>query len=143
MARTRRIISGLAVSGLALGATFALAGCSSETPDPAKTSASGATSSSAAAEPIGGDTLPPVVITSKDKTATAKVGESLYFDVADVTAWSITSDNPAVVAVTPGTDDGTMQTVPGGEALSEGVATVTLENTKGLEAWVVTVTVTP
>lgn len=85
----------------------------------------------------------PVMIEPGQTTAEAAVGRALYFDVDDVTAWTIESDNPSVVAVTPGKDDGSAQFVPGGEALSTGTAKVTLTNSGTKETWVVTVTVTP
>lgn len=84
----------------------------------------------------------PVMIEPGQTTAEAAVGRALYFNVDDVTAWTIESSDPAVVAVTPGKDDGSAQFVPGGEALKAGTATVTLTNTKTKDTWVVTVTVT-
>ena len=85
----------------------------------------------------------PVMIEPGQTTAEAAVGRSLYFNVDDVTAWTIASDNPSVVAVTPGKDDGSATFVPGGQALAAGTAKVTLTNAGTNETWVVTVTVTP
>ena len=84
----------------------------------------------------------PVIVEPGQTTAEAAVGRVVTFQVDDVTAWTIESSDPAVLAVTPGKDDGSAQFLPGGEALAAGTATVTLKNSGSGEEWVVTVTVT-
>lgn len=84
----------------------------------------------------------PVIVEPGTTTASATVGRVVTFKVDDVTAWTIESSDPAVMAVTPGKDDGSAQFLPGGEAKAPGTATVTLTNTATKDTWVVTVTVT-
>ena len=140
MPTTRRTAAGIALTALALGSAVTLSACSSS-PEPAPTKA--ASSSAAPSEtPIGGDTLPPIMISEDMTTATAKVGDTLYFNVANPTDWTIESDNTMVATVAPGTVDGTSTSAPTGTALAAGTAKITLKDKTSGEAWEVTVTVT-
>lgn len=143
MSLTRRRIA-IATVVAATGAAMTLTACSSTTPSTPSSSAAPATSSAAptmSESPIGGNTLPPVSITPDQTSAEVMVGDNIRFEVPSVASWSIVSDNPAVVSVTPGSDEGGVQMVPGGVAESVGTATVTLENTEGGDAFMVTITV--
>lgn len=122
-------------------AVIALTGCSSSSsestssPSPAATSAQ----ASPAASMIG-----PIMVEPDQTEVEATVGRSLNFNVgANPGDWDISSDNPAVVAVTKGGEQDGAVFNPGGEALAVGTATVTLTDTKSdLDALVYTVTVT-
>ena len=97
----------------------------------------------------------PVVVSPAAAEVDVQTGNALYFDIAgdwgsvtdepapyvDPAAWAITSDNPEVVAVTPGGDDGAVETVPTAAALTPGTAEVRLVNSQVPYVWVVTVTV--
>jgi hypothetical protein len=133
---TRRGFAIAAASIIALGGASVLTACggSSET-----------TSSSSAAESTGGEAgmIGPVIVEPGQTTAEVQVGRMVTFNVDDVMAWMISTSDEAVVAVTPGKDDGSAQFLPGGEALSVGTAEVTLTNMDNTdEKWVVTITVT-
>lgn len=141
MPTTRRTAAGIAITALAIGSALTLSACSS-TPEPAPTNAASSSAATPSETPIGGDTLPPVVVSEGMTAATAVVGDSINFKVENVNDWAIVSDNPAVVSVTQGSDDGNVGMVPGGKALAAGTATVTLENQTTMEAWIVVVTVT-
>ena len=85
----------------------------------------------------------PVLVEPGQTAVDVAVGRFVTFNVDDVTAWTISSSDEAVVAVTAGKDDGSAQFLPGGEALAPGTAEITLTNMDNTEdKWVVTVTVT-
>ena len=134
---TRRGFAIAAASIIALGGASVLTACGG--------SSDNTTSSSAAAESTGGEAgmIGPVIVEPGQTTAEVQVGRMVTFNVDDVMAWMISTSDEAVVAVTPGKDDGSAQFLPGGEALSVGTAEVTLTNMDNTdEKWVVTITVT-
>lgn len=122
-------------------AILALTGCSSSSSESTSTPSPAATSAepSAAASMIG-----PIMVEPDQTEVEATVGRSLNFNVGDNPGqWDISSDNPAVVAVTKGGEKDGATFNPGGEALSVGTATVTLTDTESnLDAMVYTITVT-
>jgi hypothetical protein len=134
---TRRGLAIAAASILALGGASVLTACGG--------SADTTTSSPAASSADGGmGMIGPVIVEPGQTTAEVQVGRVITFNVADVMAWTISSSDESVVAVTAGKDDGSAQFLPGGEALAPGTADITLTNMDNTdETWVVTVTVTP
>lgn len=135
---TRRGFAIAAASIIALGGASVLTACGGS---------SDSTTSSSAAAPSESDggmgMIGPVIVEPGQTTAEAQVGRVITFNVDDVMAWMISTSDEAVVAVTPGKDDGSAQFLPGGEALAPGTAEVTLTNMDNTdEKWVVTVTVT-
>lgn len=133
---TRRGFAIAAASIIALGGASVLTACGGSS-EPA--------ASSSAAESTGGEAgmIGPVIVEPGQTTAEVQVGRMVTFNVADPMVWMISTSDEAVVAVTPGKDDGMAQFLPGGEALSAGTAEVTLTNMDNTdEKWVVTVTVT-
>lgn len=85
----------------------------------------------------------PVIVEPGQTTAEVAVGRVITFNVDDVMAWMISSDNEAVLTVEAGKDDGSAQFLPGGTPVAPGTAEVTLTQMDTGEEWVVTVTVTP
>ena len=135
---TRRGFAIAAASIIALGGASVLTACGGS---------SDSTTSSSAAAPSESDggmgMIGPVIVEPGQTTAEVQVGRVITFNVDDVMAWMISTSDEAVVAVTPGKDDGSAQFLPGGEALAPGTAEVTLTNMDNTdEKWVVTVTVT-
>lgn len=135
---TRRGLAIAAASIIALGGASVLTACGGS---------SDSTTSSSAAAPSESDggmgMIGPVIVEPGQTTAEVEVGRVITFNVDDVMAWMISTSDEAVVAVTPGKDDGSAQFLPGGEALAPGTAEVTLTNMDNTdEKWVVTVTVT-
>ena len=84
----------------------------------------------------------PVMVEPGDSQASVTVGRMVVFNVADPMAEMIATDNPEVLSVTPGRDDGSAVFNPGAEALKPGTATVTLTNMDTGATQVVSVTVT-
>ena len=142
MKSTARRGATLAAAGLiAIAGAGVLTACGSSGGGSASSSA--ASSSAAPTQSEGGaGMIGPVIVEPGQTTAEVQVGRIITFKVDDVAAWTIESSDPAVVAVTPGKDDGSAQFLPGGEALASGTATVTLKNATTSEEWVVTVAVT-
>lgn len=151
---------GIAVLG-GLAALLALSGCSgssspsssSQAPttasSPAAASgasgASGPSGASGATGPSGGaGVIGPIVVEPTQTDVVATVGRFLDFNVGPNPGdWKITSDNEAIVGelMQGGERDGATYN-PGAKALAVGNATVTLENSAGLEALVYKVQVT-
>lgn len=84
----------------------------------------------------------PVIVEPGQAEATVSVGRMIVFNVANPAETTITSSDPAILAVTPGGDDGSAVFNPGGEALAEGSVEVTLVDSAAGAERVVTVTVT-
>ena len=99
-------------------------------------------SASATTPSEGAGMIGPVVVEPGQAEATVSVGRMIVFNVANPVETTITSSDPAVLAVTPGSDDGSAVFNPGGEALAAGTAEVTLVDSVTGEERVVTVTVT-
>lgn len=128
-----------ALSAAALIAIPVLAGCGGSSSE-----ASSAPASAAAESPMPGQSmLPPVIIAADQTTATAKVGDSLYFDVpeADLLETTISTSTPDLVEVTQSKEEGGATFVPGGKALAAGDAVVELTGPDGTSR-TVTITIT-
>ena len=121
----------------ALLATVALAGCSSDSSSDAAASP-GAT---AAASPIGGNVLPPVIVEWGQEEATAKVGDTIVFNVQEVVATTVDTDNPDILAISQARQEGDALFNPGAVALKAGKALVTITDPDNNPHYVV-VTVT-
>ena len=109
-----------AFAGLALIAAAALAGC-------------------ATTEPIGGDTLPPIMETANDvqgKTIELPMNRVLVIDTGDLATDSYTTEiaDETVVQFVQGEQGGSssdLTTNPGFEPLNEGTTEVTMTNAQG------------
>jgi hypothetical protein len=135
---TRRGFAIAAASIIALGGASVLTACGGSSDSTTSSSAAAPTESEGGMGMIG-----PVIVEPGQTTAEVQVGRVVTFNVDDVMAWTISSSDEAVLAVTAGKDDGSAQFLPGGEALAPGTAEVTLTNIDNAdEKWVVTVTVT-
>jgi hypothetical protein len=116
-----------------VGLALALSGCSTTSDEGSEPTPTAATSASAA--------LPaPVIVEAGATTAEATVGETIVFNQADPANTTISTDNPEVLALTQGSDDGSAQFNPSAVALSAGVAVVSIVAADGMTSQV-TVTV--
>ncbi len=124
-------------------AVLALTGCSSSSSDTTSSPSPAATSAEATTSPDAG-MIGPIVVEPDQTEVEATVGRMIDFQVGDSPEhWTIETDNPEVLSVTPGKKEGDAYFNPGAEALAVGTATVTLTDTKGdLDAMEYTVTVT-
>ena len=103
-----------------LGVTV-LVGCSSSD-DPATE----ATTSSETSQ-----MLPPVIVTADQTNASAVVGDMIDIVVDDPVNTTIAVDNPEVLEITQGKDDGSALFNPGAKALSPGTATIMVTSADG------------
>ena len=103
-----------------LGVTV-LVGCSSSN-DPATE----ATTSSETSQ-----MLPPVIVTADQTNASAVVGDMIDIVVDDPVNTTIAVDNPEVLEITQGKDDGSALFNPGAKALSPGTATIMVTSADG------------
>lgn len=106
------------VLGSAL-AVVALAGCGS----------SGADDS--APSPVASDgssLLPPVIVAENENEATAKVGDTIVFNVADPVNNTVSATPEGILEITQGSDDGMALFNPGAKAIAPGTATVTISD---------------
>ena len=103
-----------------LGVTV-LAGCSSSD-DPA----TDATTSSETSQ-----MLPPVIVTADQTDASAAVGDMIDIVVDYPVNTTIAVDNPEVLEITQGKDDGSALFNPGAKALSPGTATIMVTSADG------------
>ncbi|MBM3669535.1 MAG: hypothetical protein FJW97_05930 [Actinobacteria bacterium] len=143
----RRIVALAAAAALA--ATF-VAGCSSGSGTDSADQAAAGGESTPVGDTMEGDgieitdenlaMLAPIVVVPDQTEALANVGDGLEFMVDDPLGATIESDNPAVVEVIPGREDGGITRNPGGTALSAGTANVTVTNADGT-SFVVVVTI--
>lgn len=126
----------LAMAAAALATAGLLAGCSSS-------SSSDSQAASAAASPIGGNVLPPVMVEPGQTEATAKVGDTIVFNIpeADLAGTTIDTDQPDILEVSQAKQEGDALFNPGAKALAPGTAVVTITN-PDMSTSDVTVTVT-
>ena len=103
-----------------LGVTV-LAGCSSSD-DPATDTTTSSESS---------QMLPPVIVTADQTDASAVVGDMIDIVVDDPVNATIAVDNPEVLEITQGKDDGSALFNPGAKALSPGTATIMVTSADG------------
>lgn len=110
-----------AASAAALAFVALLAGCSSSSSDAGSASA-------AATGAIGGNVLPPVMVEPGQTEATAKVGDTIVFNIpeADLAGTTVSTDNPDLLEVTQASQDGDAVLNPGAKALAAGTAVVTI-----------------
>ncbi len=129
---TRRGISAIAVGVLAVGGISTLTACSS----------GGSSDPTTSAAQSGAQMIGPVTVEPGQTEVSVSVGRMVVFNVADPTKEMIATDNPEVVSVIPGRDDGSAVFNPGAEALAPGTAQVTLTNMDTGATQVVSITVT-
>jgi len=135
---TRRAVAIAAAGLIAVSGAGVLTACGGSGSDTTSSSAPAPSPTDEGAQVIG-----PVIVEPGQTAVDVQVGRVITFNVDDVMAWMISTSDEAVVAVTPGKDDGSAQFLPGGEALAPGTAEITLTNMDNTEdKWVVTVTVT-
>ena len=133
LAAPARIVVTCGVAALAIAG---LAACSSSSSSSSSTSASNSASTMTSAS------LPaPIIVEQGQTTASARVGETVVFNVADPTKTKVSSDKPAVLDPQQGHTDGSAVFNPGGKALSAGTAVITITAADGSTS-AVTVTVT-
>lgn len=125
----------LLVAGVGFAAVAALSACSSSTSDSASASATPSASASATTA-----VLPPVIVADDATAATAKVGDTVVFNVEDPVGTTISTPDTAILELTQGYNDGSATFNPGGTAVQTGTATVTL-NEPGEPVRTVVVTV--
>jgi len=122
-----RIRTGLIV--LCSLAAIAVVGCSSDDSDSADTTTTTAAETTTTVGPIGGNVLPPVVLSPEKTSATVKVGTFVTFDMGDPGEgeYVAVSSDPAVFDVTgAGRTEGSATYNAGGKATAPGEATVTV-----------------
>lgn len=120
----RRLVAVTVACG---AATVMLAACGSSSESETSASPSVATPSTSVSVPApGGSVLPPVIVADDENTATAKVGDTIVFNVEDPVGTKVSTDTPDLIEVTQGYNDGSATFNPGGTALKAGQATVTL-----------------
>ena len=119
----KRSVRAAAIAAATLIGIAALAGCSSSAGDQG--------SSSPSAVIGGSQVLPPVIIEQGQTTASAKVGDSLYINVADPVTTTISTTTPELVELTQGYSDGSATFNPGATALAPGDAVITITPADG------------
>ena len=131
MIRTRKAAAtkAAATKVAALGAASllgiaVLAGCSSS-----DESAAESTSSEMSEE--GSQMLPPVIIGVDQTDASAVVGDFIDILTDDPVSTVISVDNPQVLEITQGYDDGSAIFNPGAKAIAAGTAVITVTNPDG------------
>lgn len=143
----RRLV---AASTIALLGPSVLAACSSSSSSTASSAAASSAAASAApassaapsAAPSGtAGMLPPVIITSGQTTATAKVGDFIDIVVKTPAGTTIDTDKPDLLEVTQAHEDGGAVFNPGAKALKAGTATIIVTNPNGTTSNIV-VTIT-
>lgn len=143
----RRIVALAAASMFAV--TF-VAGCSSGGDAADQTSAEAGGESTPVGDTMEGDgieitdenleMLAPIVVVPDQSEALANIGDGFEFMVDDPLKATVESDNPAVIEIIPGREEGGVSYNPGGMALSAGTANVTVTNADGT-SFVVVVTI--
>jgi len=130
MIRTRKTAAAKATTKVAaLGAASllgiaVLAGCSSSD-EPAAESASSEMSEE------GAQMLPPVIIGVDQTDASAAVGDFIDILADDPVNTVISVDNPQVLEISQGYDDGSAIFNPGAKAIAAGTAVITVTNPDG------------
>ena len=131
MIRTRRAAAtkAAATKVAALGAASllgiaVLAGCSSSDESAAESTASEMSEE-------GSQMLPPVIIGVDQTDASAVVGDFIDILADDPVNTVISVDNPQVLEITQGYDDGSAIFNPGAKAIAAGTAVITVTNPDG------------
>jgi hypothetical protein len=115
------------VAAVALVALVALTGSACSSEESADTTT---TSSPDTTGPVGGNVLPPVVLTPQETSATVDVGTKVVFNVGEPGEgrFVATSADPAVFEVeNEGKSEGTYSTNAGGVAVAPGTTEVTVQ----------------
>lgn len=125
MAGMTRVPRLLASSAAALVLAGALASCSFSA---SVGDASSPAASSSAGAAIGGNVLPPVMVEPGQTEATAKVGDTIVFNIPeqDLAGTTIDTDQPDLLEVSQAKQEGDAIFNPGAKALAPGSATVTI-----------------
>jgi len=121
--RIRRSVATVAIALAGLGiAAVSVTACSSQSSTPAEPSAA------ASPGPIGGNVLPPVMVEPGQTEASAKVGDTIVFNVpADqLTGTTISTDQPNLLELSQAKQEGDALFNPGAKALAAGTAVVTI-----------------
>ncbi|MCF8531078.1 MAG: hypothetical protein K9G05_07025 [Candidatus Nanopelagicales bacterium] len=121
--RTATATKVAAVGAAGLLGLAVLAGCSSSEESATDTASEMAEEST--------QMLPPVIIAADQTEATAVVGDFIDILTDDPVNTVIAVDNPEVLEITQGYDDGSAIFNPGGKALAAGTAVVTVTNPDG------------
>lgn len=121
--RTATTTKVAAVGAAGLLGLAVLAGCSSSEESATDTASEMAEEST--------QMLPPVIIAADQTEATAVVGDFIDILTDDPVNTVIAVDNPEVLEITQGYDDGSAIFNPGGKALAAGTAVVTVTNPDG------------
>ena len=128
------------VSCAFVAVSIGVAGCGT-------TSGSSETSPSVSASTIApngtSQMLPPVMVSPDQSEATVSVGRYIVFTVDDPAHTTVATDQPELLELSQGHDDGSAIFNPGGKALSTGTATVTLTGPDGETTRQVTVHIVP
>ena len=114
----------VAIGAAGLLGIAVLAGCSSTEETPSETSASEMSEE-------GSQMLPPVIIAVDQTDASAVVGDFIDILTDDPVNTVISVDNPEVLEITQGYDDGSAIFNPGAKALAAGTAVITVTNPDG------------
>ena len=85
--------------------------------------------------------LPPVIVEWGQEEATAKVGDTVVFNVPEVVATTVDTDNPEILEVMQAREENGTLFNPGAKALAAGKALVTITDPDNNPYYVV-VTVT-
>jgi hypothetical protein len=80
---------------------------------------------------MGAQMLPPVIVTPDLTEVSANVGEMLDIIVTDPLTEVVSVDDPSVLSVTQGSDDGSAVFNPGAQALAAGTAVLTITDAAG------------
>lgn len=85
--------------------------------------------------------LPPVIVEWGQEDATAKVGDTIVFNVPEVVATTVDTDNPEILEIMQAREENGVLFNPGAKALAAGKALVTITDPDNNPYYVV-VTVT-
>lgn len=126
MISTRRAAAkkAAAIGAAGLLGIAVLAGCSSS---------EDSTADSTSSETVGESSqmLPPVIVTVDQTEAAAMVGEFIDIVVDDPVNTVISVDDPSILEISQGSDDGSAIFNPGAKALAAGTAVITVTNPDG------------
>ena len=110
-----------AIGAISILGVTVLAGCSSSDDAATDTATTSETS----------QMLPPVIITADQMDAVAVVGDMIDIVVDDPVNTVVAVDNPDVLEITQGSDDGSAIFNPGATALAPGTAVISITSPDG------------
>jgi hypothetical protein len=110
----------------------------------AANSTSGTTSASQSSTQQTGTSqmLPPIMVTPGETDVSVPVGRYIVFNVNDPAHSTVSTDQPDLLELNQGHDDGSAVFNPGGKALAAGTAVVTLTEADGTTTSQITVHIT-